>query len=91
MRFKNKENGREHELNRVEGTDFWHNNHDELFIVDEPTGYCYQTTALNAVESLLRRKITGNGLCCLCLEVPHQSKPRASKGHEENYLDKYSK
>lgn len=57
MRFKNKENGKEHELKRVDNCDFWFNNHEELFIVDEPTGYCYQVTALKALQSVLRREI----------------------------------
>jgi hypothetical protein len=88
MIFKNKENGREHELNKIEGTDFWYNNHEELFIVDEPTGYCYQTTALHALESILRRKNMRNALCCMCQETPHRE---VSKGHSENYLENYFK
>lgn len=94
MHFKNKENGREHNLQKVTGSDFWYNNHEELFIVDEPTGYCYQTTALHALEAVLRRKSNTNDLCCMCLETPHQANPGAfdvNKGHTENYLENYFK
>lgn len=66
MIYKDRDNGKEHILREIAGTDFKANKHGEVFIVDEKNGYCCQVTALFALQSVLRRKNQEDDYCPAC-------------------------
>lgn len=72
MKFRNRDNGRDLELNLVSGSPYWADRDGDLYLTNE-IGYCWPERPDTALKLVLRRESPKNDRCSIYKEIPLKS------------------
>ncbi len=90
MKFYDRNNNKELELQEIIGSDYWENSSGEIYAIDSTRGYAWPVRPSHALKSVLERSgLRQSDEKVVRVQCCREINPEASRGHTENYLKAY--
>ncbi len=91
MKYFDRENGQEIQLNNIIGSDYWENTSGELYATDSIRGYAWPVRPSHALKSILQRpELRQSDEKVVRVQCCREFNSEAFRGHAENYLKNFS-